>query len=237
MTGKCKGAKGVGMQHILKVIIAVGLLCLPHASTAQDNARRIVVTGTGVSTAVPDRAELRLGVEAQGPSAGEAVEDLARALQDVMDALTASGIAQADIQTSTLNLYRGQDSSSLGSLPGGPLFVATSVVAVTTTDLAGIGDLLDDAVSAGANRIEGVAFTVADPASEREAARRMAVADGMAQAELMADAAGVSLGALMILRDAEAGPGGDIGVMRMAVPVAPGQASLSVTVEMVFAIN
>ena len=223
----------------MKIWGVVVVLFWAGMAAAQDaDARRIVVIGQGVGGLAHDVAELRIGIEREAGSAAEALGDLSAELQTVMLALQGAQIAQTQIATSQLTLFERQDAGGgLGSLPGQVSYVASSVLNVTTQDLEGIGVLLDVAVANGANRIEGVRFEVRDPAAALDAARRLAVADGTAKAQVLAAAAGVTLGDLMVIRDGPREGAGFGAIARMSVPIAPGSADISVAVEMVFAIN
>lgn len=225
------------MRRFLMGFAAALVIAAPVVAQDAD-ARRIVVTGQGVSTLPHDSAVLRFGVESEAATATAALETLSKELQAVIDAMTGLGLSSDAYQTSRLSLYQRNDNGGPGSLPGPATYAATSILTVTTSDLEIIGDLLDAAVESGANRIENVGFRVEDTAAALEEARRMAVADGMAKAAVLAEAAGVQLGDLMILRDGVGGGGPVFAeAARMSVPVVPGQGGLSVTVEMVFAID
>jgi uncharacterized protein YggE len=85
-------------------------------------------------------------------------------------------------------------------------------------------------------------FGLADPAPAMNEARRRAVADAMARAELLATAAGVPLGPVVSI--SEGGSGGwPAPAYRMEavsdspVPVAAGQVSTQASVTMVFSIG
>ena len=225
------------MKQVLAMVLAFGLSV--GAAMAQDaDARRIVVTGQGAVAVPHDRAVLRLGVESEAATAAAALDTLGAEVQAVIDALLAEGLSESEVETAQLSLYQRNDSSSLGSLPGPNTYVASSVLTITTGQIDLIGPLLDAAVDSGANRIDSLSFEVADTSAALEQARRMAVADGMAKAAVLADAAGVQLGDLMILRDGVSGGGPVFGeVARMSVPVLPGEGDLTVTLELVFAIN
>lgn len=70
-------------------------------------------------------------------------------------------------------------------------YTATNIVRVTLTDLARVGDVIDAAVGAGANRVEGVRFSLQNEAAIRSQALRQAAVDARAQADTLASALGV----------------------------------------------
>jgi uncharacterized protein len=114
-------------------------------------------------------------------------------------------------------------------------------VVVKVRELSRLGALLDRAVAAGANEVDGPAFSRADPAPEEARALAAAVRAGRAKAEEMARAAGVRLGALLELREGGRGRPGPLMTRALSAgaetPVAPGQIAFENQVEMVFALE
>jgi uncharacterized protein len=110
---------------------------------------------------------------------------------------------------------------------------------VRVRDLAALGTILDAAVTDGANTLNALTFGLADPAPATDAARTEAVADARARAELLAAAAGVSLGPVLAIT--EGGTGADPAPMfreasMSPVPVMGGEMGISAYVSMTFAI-
>ena len=108
-------------------------------------------------------------------------------------------------------------------------------------DLASLGGLIDALAGAGANRLYGIGFEVSEPRPSVDAARREAVADARAKAELYAEAAGVTLGPVVTIRE-NVGMGGPEplrakAAMAEAAPVAEGTVTLTADVEVVFGIE
>ncbi|SNS03454.1 SIMPL domain-containing protein [Antarctobacter heliothermus] len=125
-------------------------------------------------------------------------------------------------------------------------YYATNTVSVRVRDLDGISALLSAVLDDGANQLRNLSFSVLEPRPIEDEARRRAVADAMAKAKLYADAAGVTLGPLLELRD-NAEPlvrsiaGAEAMMMEEAVvakdvPVAAGELEVRAEVTMVFAI-
>ena len=119
-------------------------------------------------------------------------------------------------------------------------------VYVTVRELDVLGDLLDDAISAGANNINSIQFDVADKAAAVKEARAKAVEDAKTQAQEMADAAGISLGDIQNLNFYDnssypvmggKGGGGDMMAADIAVPMQPGQLTISVNVNITYTIK
>lgn len=224
----------------LGMVIAI---VLAAAGAAAEEARRqISVTGEGLVTAAPDMATITLGASFEAREARAAVAAVSQAVAGTLDSLKALGVEPRDLQTRHLSLSPLLDDR--GSYSGGPRkvagFHASNSVLVRVRDLAALGGILDGILEAGANQFGGLRFSVQDPAPLMEAARRKAVADAMARAAVLADAAGVTLGEVISIND----QGGGLGGMEMAtarrggsVPIAEGEISVRVSVSVVFAIG
>lgn len=232
------------MRQFLAPLFTIPFLVLPMAAGAQGPAaeRLITVTGEGIVAAVPDLAYVNLGVSQQAETAGAAMDAMSTSMTAVMDRLATAGIAPVDIQTGQLTLDPVYDNSSYDSSGGAKIigYVATTMVQVRVRDLTVVGAVLDAVVQDGANRLAGVSFDLADRAPAMDEARRRAVADARARAELFAEASGVTLGALITLTEQSGylnpAPMFDARMegASMAVPVAGGEVSLQAMVTMVY---
>ena len=249
-------------------------------------------SGQGQVKVPPDLALLRVGVRVTEPTVAEANAEAAEALTAMIDVLMESGLGDADIQTSSLDIWEEtdgrevtrcpegvegadstddieeaaaavamaamiaglagfQEESTEGSSPA-PATAASSsaadeamdavlqealvellstddlyweeddcyttweqvVVGYTVSqqlnakirDLDSIGETIDQLVEAGGDltRIDGIYFTIEDPAPLMEQARQEAIEDMLARAQKMADAAGATLGDLEYLSESGA---------------------------------
>ena len=204
---------------------------------------RLTVTGEGEARVAPDLAMVQLGVTTQAESAAEAMRQNSVQQTAVIEALTGAGIEPADIQTSGLNLNPMMDYGE-GRAPAVTGYQASNMVAVRVKDVARLGEVLDAIVGAGANEINGISFTRDDSSATEDEARRAAVEDARHKAEILAEAAGLTLGPVLVLRDTPS-PEGPRPMMMEAraasdaakVPVAAGEVALSAMVEMQFALT
>jgi uncharacterized protein len=193
-------------MRVLSALILSTALALPIAAPALadgDVNRTISVTGTGTVEAAPDMATLMIGVTTQGATAAEALAENSKATEAVIARLTASGVEARDLQTSNLSInpnWTGYDSST-PTISG---YVASNMLTVRVRALDTTGAILDAAVADGANTLNGMTFGLADPEPAYNEARKEAVADARAKAELLAMAAGVKLGPVMSISDAGA---------------------------------
>ena len=193
-------------MRVLSALILSTALALPLAAPvlAEDAmTRTISVTGTGTVEAAPDMATLMIGVTTQGATAAEALAANSKATDAVIARLAASGIEPRDVQTSNLSInpnWTGYDSST-PTISG---YVASNMLTVRVRALDTTGTVLDAAVADGANTLNGMTFGLADPEPAYNEARKEAVADARAKAELLAMAAGVKLGQVLSISDAGA---------------------------------
>ena len=174
---------------LLLVAAALAGVLRPDGAGAADPATTtdtVSVTGTGSVDAVPDRAEVSAGVETRAATAKAALTANGAAMQKVIAALRSNG--GKDVTTQTVSLSTAFDQNGQ---PNG--FVASNVASAETT-LAGAGALIDAAVAAGANTVYGPSLSRSDADALYRQALAKAVDDAKARAEILAKAAGRSLG-------------------------------------------
>ena len=231
-------------RPILWALALILPMAVPAAAQQQPPQRTLTVTGTGSATAAPDIAYVDLGIVERRDTAAEALEAMSLAAGDVFARLAAAGIAAENIQTSKLSLAPFYGSSGLNSTARIMGFEASTRLNVRIEDLSRAGDVLDAVVQNGANQLGGIQFSIADPAPYLDIARRDAVMQARAKAELFAEAAGVTLGPLMTFAD-QGGSGPEpLMMMEMAdvsgsrsVPVAQGEVNVTAGVYLVYAIE
>jgi uncharacterized protein YggE len=204
--------------------------------------RTISVTGSGRVVVVPDVADVRLGVVVTRPTVAEARQHAAEIAARILDAVTATGVARADVRTASLQVQPDYEYTDRAQRLRGQSVSHQYVVTVRTLD--SLGRVIDDALAAGATTLDGVTFRTADPASAEAAARIAAVRDARAKAEALATEAGVALGDVVSI--AEVAPGGGprplMAKARMALaeaaptPVEAGSEEITVSVLVAFAI-
>lgn len=228
------------MRHLAALSLGLALV-LPIAPAAQAEGGSITVTGEATVQATPDMATIMLGVTTDGETAAAAMKANNEAVTAVIARLTEAGIEERDLQTSNLSLnpnWVGYDSGAMPTIAG---YSAMNMLNVRVRDLSKLGVLLDASITDGANTLNGITFELATPRPVMDEARKMAVADALARAELLAAAAGETLGAVLSISEvpnysspmpmfrADSAAAG-------AVPVASGQiglmASVTVTYEL-----
>lgn len=226
------------LPAVLTAVLAIAM-ALPAA--AQDFVPQFRVVGVGEAAVTPDIAYVDAGAVAEEATAEAALAATSRAMAEIRAVLDAAGIAEADIQTTSLSLMPLHSRNSL-TQPGMPEitgYAARNRVQVTVRDLSALGGLLDDLTRAGANELGAIRFDLFDQTDALDAARVAAVADAARKAALYAEATGVPLGPLLqLLEGAQAAPGPvfrDGAMMASApVPLAEGTLTLRASVTLVY---
>ena len=235
----------------LMFVILAATLVLPAASHADEPGKRqpvIVVSGEADSAVAPDIAILSLGVTKTEKTAREALDGNNQAMATVLKALKDQGIAGKDLQTSGFSVQpqyvypENSDGSQKAPVLTG--YQVSNMLTVRVRDLAKLGGILDQAVTLGINQGGDIRFTNDNPAKTIDTARRAAVKAAFDKAKTLADAAGVKLGRVIEMTENSSQPQPQP-LMRMSmakeaqdgVPVATGENSYSVSVNVTFAIE
>ena len=220
-------------------IAGVGAPRLIQADTGDPKAGTLSVVGTGSITTTPDSARLSAGVTTQGSTASEAMDANGKAMAKVINALKDAGIASKDLQTEFVSVNPRYDDGGQ-AITG---YNASNSVSAVVRGLSDVGDVIDAAVAAGANNVNGPSLFRDDQDKLYRDALEDAVADAREKAAALARAAGVSLGAIRSLDespqssgpvafDALAAKAADAGT-----PIESGTAEITATVRVVYAIS
>src|SRR4051812_34470342 len=203
----------------------------------------VSVSGHGSVNGPPDTASVSIGVDVIKPTLGEAQEQATTQATAVIGALKDAGIAAEDIQTDYFSVNILRDYSENGDPTQITGFEIMNQLAVTVHDTDQLGELLDAAVNAGANSINGGTFYVDDQTAASSDARVQAVEDARTKAEELAAATGMSLGPVVAISEGtsplvspvyDMARGGGMGAGQAAVPVQPGSTTVAVDVTMTF---
>ncbi|MEM8741300.1 MAG: SIMPL domain-containing protein [Pseudomonadota bacterium] len=237
-------------RHFSGLIAALFLVVTPWPALAQTVtpqaegiARFVEVTGTATIDAVPDLAWLTVGVTTQERDAARAMTENATAMQALFAIIAEAGVAPSDVATTQIALYPVWERDSVRNrAPEISGYRAQNSVTVTLRDIAALGPLLDSLVKGGAREIAGIGFGLSDRDALMVAARRAAMADAIARAQLYAEAAGARLGPVLTIREQSYSAVPSYAPQRAmvtaeAVPVAPGETGITATVSAVFALE
>lgn len=166
--------KTIGLAAITSFVLifafAVSLIQIDNQATAQEitpfpsREKVISVTGTATTSVEPDLLVVQFGVETQEKTAKKALEANSNLMTNVVDAITSAGISADDLSTSRFTIqpiYDSYQDKETGrytqELKG---YRVSNIVMVETTNLDSAADIIDGGVSAGANRVDSVYFTL-----------------------------------------------------------------------------
>ena len=237
------------MKHgLAALLVAAAMPVAPAAAqvttelTQPISGTRLDISAVGEVRRVPDIALINAGVVTRATTAGAAIQENAARMDRVIAALKRAGIAERDIQTSSINLnpeYRYQENQP-PQLVG---YTASNQVTVRFRDIRNSGRVLDVLVAEGANQINGPTMTIEHPEPALDEARAKAVAAGRARAEMYARALGKRVTRVIFLSES----GGHFAppppmpmaerAMAASAPstkIEPGEQQLQITLTMVF---
>lgn len=206
------------------------------AATSSPGAT-ITVSATGKVLGTPDTLNLTMGVSTTAASASAALERNNAAMTKLQASLTSAGVAIAAMQTANLSL--SPNTNAKGQIIN---YEADDTLAVTLTDLAKAGAVIDAASTAAGNaaRIEGISFSISHSAALLSEARRRAMANATSAATTLAAAAGEHLGRVLKIDEQSAQlpspPLASAAGTARSVPLQPGTTPISVQLQVVFAL-
>lgn len=191
----------------MRALLALAPMAILAGLVSPALAGTIAIDGHGEVTAAPDTAYVTSGVTTQGETARDALDANSAAMADLIAALKDAGIAERDIQTAGFAVnpnyvYSDQrDENGYNKAPKINGYEVSNSVTVRVRALDTLGSVLDRAVTVGANTVNGVSFSVADPTELYQQARKQAFADAKAKAELYAQAAGSALSDIVTIAE------------------------------------
>lgn len=187
------------MNRLLAVLLILSAAPVrAQSGAAPPVSGTITVSGEGVVSVAPDRALIRLGVMTRAATAADALREHEADVARVLTRVRSFGIPDRQIQIEALALHENYGEN------GRQQAVAIRVVTVTTDSLRTVPDLVAAVVTDGANRLDGLTYTLRDPKPAEARALDAAVADARAKAERIARASGVELGRVVAVQEGHA---------------------------------
>ncbi|HVS30532.1 MAG TPA: SIMPL domain-containing protein [Thermoanaerobaculia bacterium] len=221
------------MKRALTLLFVVTMAASAFAQTPRHSGpwgESITVSGTGRSTVTPDRFTFTVGVQTVGQTVDQAVNENNARVAAVVAALKRAGAKDTEIRTSNFAIWPQQDYTQ-GKLPRILGYQVSNTVAVTKSEVAEAGKLLQVAVNAGVNQSSGLQFEVSDPARGRGEGMTAAFQDAKAKATLLAAAAGRSLGRALTINEGGQSAPTPYPMPRMAMRAESAQAVSDIPVE------
>jgi uncharacterized protein len=225
-------------------LILAAALCLPVAAAAQEPPPRTLnVSATATIEREPERATILLAVESQAGTAREASQRNAALMERVIAAIRQTGVPAEAIRTVSYELRPEYSRPERDAEPRIVAYRAINMVQVRADPVARVGQVIDGALAAGANRVAGLNFELRNPEAARVDALREAMGRARREAEAVAAAAGQQLGEPMTInvggyyepRPPMPSPMAMRAEMAMAdTPIEGGQLTIGATVSVVY---
>jgi uncharacterized protein len=223
----------LAVAALFALVALAGAVGLPDLAGAQDapEGDSITVSGVGSVESTPNEAQMSFGVESRRPTAKAAVAANADEMRRLINALRQAGARE--IATQWVSVY--PTSSEDGSIDG--YSASNSVSAVT--DVGDAAALIDAAAEAGANQISGPGLSSSNAEELYRRALTDAVAEARERAEVLAKAAGRSLGGISAIVEGTASSPLPYAERLAAdaaasTPIVPGEQETSATVTVTF---
>ncbi len=243
-------------RHSLIAFLAlIGLSFFPSACAMEEGDGEHVkakpttlsLVGEASIRRAPDIAYINIGVNTEAETARAALTQNSAKMQRVFESLEAAGIEKKNIQTRNFSLspkysYERNRSRRLEG------FAASNLVEVKITDLDNMGVMLDALISSGSNTLNNIRFALEDETEAMDAARRQAVKNAMARAELYADATGYKVERILSIQETGAqAPMPSYRTLNLmesanaashsaAPPISGGELGLTARVQIIFAL-
>ncbi|MEJ8472597.1 SIMPL domain-containing protein [Roseibium algae] len=186
------------------LMVAAPLTTAPAHAQNQQEPATITISGQGKISLAPDMGVVTTRVVTPAKTAPEALSMNTEAMNKVIADIKAAGIEARDIQTNGFSIFPRY--ADRRNEPDQPLkiigYQVSNGVTVNIRDLSKLGSVLDTVVRSGANEINGINFQVSNADKMLDTARKAAVANAKAKAELYAEAAGVKLGRILSISEA-----------------------------------
>ena len=229
----------LALRFVLALGLTVGAVsaCDSHAAKVGDNPREVTVVGSGQVQGVPDTLTADVGIEFTAPDVTVAMNQTNDRQQAVINALTGAGLDRKDISTTEVSLQARYDSSG-GAITG---YRADNSIRVKIHPADSASHVLAVIVGAGgdATRINSVSYSIADDSQLVRDARTRAFQDAKNRAEQYAQLSGLKLDKVISISETSGGaattpPAPPRSGMQAAVPLEPGQQTVSFSVTVVW---
>jgi len=163
------------------------------AGQAAPSEQSITVSADGTVEASPDQAVVRVAVTATGNDSAAVRDDVASRVETMRSALESAGVPAENVRTAYFDIRQERQPTESGVERG--QYVGTHAFEITVEDTDAAGSVIDTAVNNGADRVDGVSFTLSD--EKRESLYQDALTNAMGNAETraqtLADAGGLSV--------------------------------------------
>ena len=192
---------GILMAALMVILIIYLLAITRNAFTENTFIGRsdsqiytITISGEGKVTAIPDIAQISLGLRTESKQVDTAQRENTEKMNNIISTLGKLGVGKEDIKTSNYNIsprYDYNRDTGKQTLRG---YEVSQSVTVKIRDLESVGAVIESSASLGANQVGGLSFTIDEPEELRQEARIKALENATAKAKTLAKVAGVKIG-------------------------------------------
>lgn len=194
---------GVALVVYLGVLARNGLRQYDYIGRPADQLYTITIEGEGKVTAVPDIAQISLGLQTDKTTVTEAQRENTAKVNKIVSDLKELGIEGKDIKTDNYSVYPRYDWADGRQILRG--YTVTQSLGIKIRNLDAIGTVLEKATANGANQIGGLNFTIDEPETLKQQAREKALEQAKQKAESLSKVAGVKLGRLVSFNENSSG--------------------------------
>ena len=217
--------------------------CDSHTSAtspgASLNPRQVTVVGSGQVQGVPDTLTADVGIEFTAPDVTTAMNQTNDRQQAVINALVGAGINRKDISTTEVTLQAQYSNPAPNGTAAVSGYRATNAIKVKIHPPDAASRILALIIGTGgdATRVNSVSYSIADDSQLVKDARSRAFNDAENRAGQYAQLSGLHLGKVLSISEAGGGPPAPPKAMPSAVPLEPGQQTVSFSVTAIWELD
>jgi uncharacterized protein YggE len=219
-----------------------------NAQTDMTN-NTLFVTGSATNETKPDKVTVSLGVETTNSTAQAALTANSYLMNKVLDALKAAGVQENETSTSTFSItpnYNYSSNTNQGRLIG---FTVTNSIQIESSNMESVSKWIDVAVSAGANNVNNIYFSLSDKKLDnmKNSLLKDAIDNAKTKADIAASAAGLKVVGVKSISVVEVSSPPPVPIYRAQefaggaapspTPILSGQQDVSASVDIIYLIG
>lgn len=169
-----------------KICVVLVILLFVTVNISFANPRTITVQGSSQLEVIPDQAHITVSYSNKAEYLEEARRLNAVTTANIQRQLLQLDLSKDDIRTNNYSvypIYSKRENNSAAKIIG---YEITNSLSVTVNNIDLTGHVIDTALKAGANQIQGVSFSKKDKTAVKNTALTMAVRDAQVKAQAIA---------------------------------------------------
>jgi uncharacterized protein YggE len=189
------------MMKVVAAILLAFFCIVSPVQAASAIVPTVTVQGSSQVEAIPDQAQINLGIVTTGKTAEEAQLENSVLANAVQTKLFAMGVPEGKLQTTQYAVYPIHNDDKAQKAPTIIGYRVSHTLSATVDDMTQIGVVIDNALAAGANQILGISFKKRDDNQLKTKALQEAVKEATVKAEAIAAASGKKLGKIVSVQE------------------------------------